>query len=124
MRRIATEAMQLGEDDAALCAYEAEHGLTVDEAVYHLDAYEHGGEAGLQAIRSPDIIPLEVARRAVRTAAEMLDARFQGRPSCRVTDEGTAIGVYGIRQGKSGEEYLFAICQLRLTVTSKQWHLC
>ncbi len=124
MRRIATDIMQLDqEDDDALYAYAAEHQLTVNEAVYYLNAYEFGGDAGLRAIRNPEIIPPEVARRAAKTVARILDDHFQGRMSFRITDEGTAIGVYEIQERMDGEKYLFAICQLRLTLDRNRWHL-
>lgn len=123
MRRIALDAMRFGDDDAAFYAYAAEHGLTVNEVVYYLNAYEVGGEAGLQALRAPDIIPPDLARQAIETIAAMLDERFQGRLPYRITDEGTAIVVSEIQQRMSGEKYLFPICQLRLTVASNQWHL-
>jgi hypothetical protein len=123
MRRIALDVMQLGDDDEAFYDYAAEHNLTVNEVVYYLNAYEAGGDAGLQAIRVPDIIPREVARRAIKTIAATLDDHFQGRLPYRITDEGTAIGIHEIKQRMSGEKYLFEICQLRLTVDSNQWHL-
>ena len=41
----------------------------------------------------------------------------------RITDEGTAIGVHEIRTRSNGEKYLFAICQLRVTLAGNQWHL-
>lgn len=124
MRRIATDIMQLDqEDDDALYSYAAEHQLTVNEAVYYLNAYQFGGDAGLRAIRNPEIIPPEVARSATRTVAGMLDDHFQGRMSFRITDEGTAIGVYEIQERTNGEKYLFAICQLRRTLDPHRWHL-
>lgn len=123
MRRIATELMQLDEDEAALYAYAAEHGLTVNEAVYYLNAYQYGGETGLQAIRNPDIIPADRARRAIKTVARMLDDHFEGLIPTRITDEGTAIGVNHIQQRMNGESFLFAICQLRLTLADNHWHL-
>ena len=123
MRRIALDAMRFVGDDAAFYAYAAEQKLTADEVAYYLTAYEAGGEAGLQALRTPDIIPPDVARQAIKTIAEILDKRFQGRLPYRITNEGTAIGIYEIQQRMSGEKYLFPICQLRLTVASNQWHL-
>jgi len=124
MRRIATDIMQLDqEDDDALYAYAAEHQLTVNEAVYYLNACQFGGDAGLRAIRNPEIIPPEVARRTAYTVAGMLDDHFQGRVPCRITDEGTAIGVCEIREGIDGPDYLFPICQLRLTRDPHRWHL-
>jgi hypothetical protein len=123
MRRIALDAMAFKDDDAAFYTYAEKNHLTVDEVVYYLNTYEYGGEAGLQAIHNPDIVTPEVARRAMKTVAQTFDAHFQGRLSYRITDEGTGIGVYQIQQRMSGEKYLFAICQLRLTVDSNQWHL-
>ncbi len=124
MRRIATDIMQLDqEDDDALYAYVAEHDLTVNEAVYYLNAYQFGGDSGLRAIRNPEIIPPETARRATKTVARMLDDHFQGRMSFRITDEGTAIGVYEIKEYEGEERYLFAICQVRLTLDRHRWHL-
>ena len=123
MRRIALDAIELRDDDAAFYDYADEHNLTVNEVAYYLNAYKAGGEAGLKAIRNPDIIPPDVARRAIKTIAKMLDAHFEGRLPYRLTDEGTAIGVYEIQQRRNGDKYLFAICQLRLTLASRQWHL-
>ena len=123
MRRIALDAIELRDDDAAFYAYADEHGLTVNEVAYYLNAYEAGGEAGLEAIRNPDIIPPDVARGAIKTITKMLDAHFEGRLPYRLTDEGTAIGVYEIQQRRNGDKYLFVICQLRLTLASRQWHL-
>jgi hypothetical protein len=123
MRRIALGAMGFRDDDAAFHTYAVEQGLTVNEVAYCLNAYEAGGEVGLQAIRNPDIIPPDVARMTMETIAAVLDGHFQGRLSYRLADEGTAIGVYEIQQRMSGEKYLFPICQLRLTTASNQWHL-
>ena len=69
MRRIALDAMEFGDDNAAFSTYTAEHNLTVNEVVYYLNAYEYGGEAGLRAIRNPDIIPPDVAGQAITTIA-------------------------------------------------------
>ena len=123
MRRIALDAMGFRDDDAAFHTYAVEQGLTVNEVAYYLNAYEAGGEVGLQAIRSPDVIPPDVARMAMETIAGVLEEHFQGRLSYRLTDEGMAIGVYEIQQRMSGEKYLFPICQLRLTTASNKWHL-
>jgi hypothetical protein len=123
MRRIALDAMEFEDDDAAFYDYADEHNLTVNEVAYYLNAYEAGGEAGLEAIRNPDIIPPDVARRAIKTIAKVLDAHFEGRLPYRLTDEGTAIGVYEIQQRRNRDKYLFPICQLRLTLASRQWHL-
>lgn len=123
MRRVAREAMDRGDDDAALQAYaEAKH-LTLNEIFYYWNAYESGGEAGLQAIHNPDIIPPEVARRAIKKIASKLEIHFEGELPYRLTDEGTAVGVYRIKQQMSGHQHLFPVCQLRLTVDSGQWHL-
>ena len=122
MRRIARDAMGLGDDGAAFDAYAEQHKHTVDEIVYYLNAYEAGGDEGLHALRAPDIIPLEVAHRARKTIAAMLEEWSPALPY-RTTDEGTAIGICEIQQRQSGEKYLFEICQLRLTVTSMHWHL-
>ncbi len=122
MRRIAQEAMQFGDDDAAFYAYADQHKLTLNEVVYYLNAYEAGGDVCLCALRAPDIIPPDVARRARKTIAAMLDEWSPDLPY-RITDEGTAIGVYEIRQRRSGDEYLFPVFQLRLTVASMHWHL-
>jgi len=123
MRRIALDALQFKEDNGAFYTYAARHDLTVDEVAYYLNAYESGGDAGLEAIRNPDIIPPDVARKAIKTIAATLDEHFQGRLPYRLTDEGTAVGVYEIQQRKNGEKYLFAICQFRLTLEGRQWHL-
>jgi hypothetical protein len=123
MRRIALDAMRLRDDDETFYAYADEHGLTVNEVAYYLNAYEAGGEAGLEAIRNPDIIPPDIARAAIKTIAGILDIHFEGQLPYRLTDEGTAVGIYEIQQRMNGDKYLFAICQLRLTLTSRQWHL-
>ena len=123
MRRIALDAMGFKDDDAAFYTYADEHNLTVNEVAYYLNAYEAGDEAGLEAVRNPDIIPPDVARQAIKTIAKMLDTHFEGRVPYRLTDEGTAIGVYEIQQRMNGDRYLFPICQLRLTLTTRQWHL-
>jgi hypothetical protein len=123
MRRIARDAMQFVDDDVAFHTYTAKHRLTMNEVVYYLNAYEYGGDAGLQAIRNPDIIPPDMARRAIKTIAALLDERFPEQPPCRITDEGTAIGVYEVQQRMNGDLYLFPICQLRLTLATRQWHL-
>ena len=56
MRHVALDALQF-EDDDAFYTYARDHHLTVDEVVYYLNAYEAGGDVGLEAIRNPDIIP-------------------------------------------------------------------
>jgi hypothetical protein len=124
MRQIAVEAQQLGDDWLAFEKFAAGHGLTVNEVVYYLNAYEYGGEAGLRAIHAPEIIPSDLARRAIKQIAETLDHYFQGRLPYRLTDEGIAIGLYEIKQRwRSQDKYLFAICQFRLTTDPNRWHL-
>jgi hypothetical protein len=121
MRRIARDAMKL--DDAGFYTYAAENDLTVNEVVYYLNAYEAGKDAGLQAIHNPDIIPADVARMAIEEIDETLKAHFEGRVPYRITDEGTAISVYHVQQRSDGKEYLFEVCQFRLTVEGAKWHL-
>lgn len=111
MRRIAQDAIGFGDDDAAFYAYADQHKLTVNEIVYYLNAYEAGGDEGLHALRAPDIIPPEVAHKARKTMAAMLE-EWSPNLSYRTTDEGTAIGVYQIQQR-----------QLRRTAASNHWHL-
>lgn len=122
MHRIALDAMEI-EEDHVLGSFAAARNLTVNEVVYYLNAYESGGEAGLWAIGNPDIIPPDLARDTIKTIGGLLDAQFEGRLPYRLTDEGTAIGVYEIQQRMNGEKYLFAICQLRLTLEKRMWHL-
>jgi hypothetical protein len=122
MRRIAQDAMRFGDDDAAFYDYAAQHKLTVNEVIYYLNAYEAGGDEALRALRAPDIIPPDVARRARKTIAAMLEAWSPDLPY-RITDQGTAIGVCEIQQRQSGDKYLFEICQLRWTAAGNHWHL-
>lgn len=121
MRRIALDALRF-EDDREFDTYADEHDLTVDEVVYYLNAYEAGDDEGLYALRAPDPIPPEIMQRAQKAIAAMLEERAPGMPY-RIVDEGTAIGVYEIRQRRSGDEHLFALFQLRLTRASMHWHL-
>jgi hypothetical protein len=121
MRRIALDARRF-EDDREFDTYADEHGLSVDEAVYYLNAYEAGGDEGLYALRAPGPIPPETMQRARRAIAAMLEERAPGMPY-RILDEGTAIGVYEVRRRMSGEAHLFALFQLRLTRASMHWHL-
>ena len=121
-RRIAQDAIRFGDDGAALYDYAAKHKLTVNEVVYYMNAYEAGGDVGLRALGAPDILPVDVADRARKTIAAMLAAWSPDLPY-RITDEGTAISVYEIRQRQNGDTHLFAICQLRWTAASNQWHL-
>jgi len=123
MRQVALDAMRLTDDDAAFYDYAAKHHYTVNEVAYYLNAYEYGGDEGLRAIHVPDIIELEAARRATKMIAKLLDEWYEGRLPYRITDEGTAIGVYEIQQRWDGEKFLFPVCQLRLTVASHHWHL-
>ena len=123
MRRIALDAMEFGDDDAAFYTYAAEHHLTANEVAYYLNAYEYGGEAGLRALHAPDIIPPDVARGAIKTIGATLDEHFRGRLPYRLTDEGTGIGIYEIQERSNGDKYLFPICQFRLTLDGRQWHL-
>jgi len=122
MRRIALDALQFEEDDD-FYTYAEHHDLTVNEVAYYLNAYEAGGDEGLEAIRNPDIIRPDVARMAIDTIVEMLDEHFEGRLPYRLTDEGTAVGLYEIQKRMNGDRYLFAICQLRVTLATRQWHL-
>jgi len=124
MRQIALEAQKLGDDWDAFGRYAAKHQLTVNEVVYYLNAYEYGGEAGLRAIHAPDIIPPDLAREAIKTIGKILDNHFQNGLPYRLTDEGTGIGLYEIQQRQqTGDKYLFPICQFRLTLADRQWHL-
>jgi hypothetical protein len=123
MHQIALDAIQFKDDDAAFYDYAEEHDLTVNEVAYYLNAYEYGGEVGLEAIRNPDIIPSDVARGAIKAIAKLLDQHFEGQLPYRLTDEGTGIGLYEIQQRRNGDRYLFPICQLRLTLAARQWHL-
>jgi len=122
MRQIALEAQTLAEDGEAFEDYADSRQLTVNEVVYYLNAYEYGGEAGLQAIHAPDIIPPDVARAAMKTIGKMLDEHLV--VPYRLTDEGTAIGLYEIQQRPhTGDKYLFPVCQFRVTLEPRQWHL-
>ena len=124
MRQIALDAMAFEEDDAeAFYDYAEEHDLTVNEVAYYLNAYEYGDDAGLEAIRNPDIIPPDVARMAIKAIAKMLDQHFEGQVPYRLTDEGTGIGLYEIQERQNGDKYLFPVCQFRLTLATRQWHL-
>ena len=124
MLQIAQDAQKFAEDEGpAYEAYAKRNKLTVNEIVYYLNAYMAGGIDGLQAIRNPDIIPAETTRRAIKTIEKTLAEHFAGYASLRITDEGTAIGVYEIQQRMDGEKYLFPDCQFRLTVEKGLWHL-
>lgn len=122
MRRIALDALGFQDDDGRFYSYAAEHGLTVNEVVYYLNAYEAGGDAGLRALVAPDILPPAVARHALRTIEKALRERFPGDDFYRLTDEGTAIGVYQIqKRWQTQERYLFPVCQFRRS--GNKWHL-
>jgi hypothetical protein len=124
MMRVAQDAVEFAEDEGlAFVDYAQKHGLTVNEVVYYLNAYEAGGIAGLQAIRNPDIISPDIAQDAVKFIAKMLKAGLGEQIPVRVTDEGTAIGVYQIQERSNGEKYLFPVCQFRLTLEEHMWHL-
>lgn len=123
MRRIALDALEFADDDDAFFSYAEQHGLTVNEVVYYLNAYEAGGDDGLRAIANPDILPADLARDAIKTIAAALDVHFEGRLPYRLTDEGTAVGVYEIQERRNGDKYLFAICQFRVTLEGRTWHL-
>jgi hypothetical protein len=105
MQRIALEAIELGDAPWAFHEYAREQGLTVNEVVYYLNAYEYGGVAGLEAIRNLDIIPLDVARGAIEAIGAALDAHFEWPLSYRLTDEGTGIGVYQIQERMNGDRF-------------------
>lgn len=122
MRRVALDALEFKDDDR-FYTYAEEHHLTVNEVAYYLNAYEYGGEPGLRAIHVPDIIPPDVARGALKTIAATLETHFDGGPPLRLTDEGTGLGVYEIQERQNGDKYLFAVCQLRLTLDGRLWHL-
>jgi len=64
-----------------------------------------------------------MARVAIKTIAKILDAHFEGKLPYRLTDEGTAVGLYEIQERMNGDRYLFAICQFRVTLANDQWHL-
>ncbi len=124
MRQIALEAQALGDDGDAFETNAARRHLTVNEVVYYLNAYQYGGEAGLRAIHAPDIIPPDMAQASIKTISKILDDHFAGRVPYRLTDEGTAIGLYEIQQrSHTGDKYLFPICQFRVSLEPRQWHL-
>ncbi len=68
------------------------------------------------------------ARRAIADAFSAGDAASEVsiwqfmREHIASVDHST-VGVYEIQQRMNGEKYLFAICQLQLTIASNQWHL-
>ena len=123
MRSIALEVAAFIDDTDELERYARQHGLTINELVYYFNAFEYGGDEGLEAIRNPDIIPERIAYEAVKIAAKTLGDFLAPYNACRVTDEGTAIGVYQIQTRANGDRYLFPTCQLRLTLESAHWHL-
>lgn len=119
MRQIVQEVTPIIDDDWELEQYAHRHHLTINEIVYYFNAYEYGSDVGLEAIRSPDIIPPDVARQALKTIGKAL----QDYGPLRLTDEGTGLGVYQIQQRANGDRYLFPVCQFRLTLKDRKWHL-
>jgi len=124
MERIALDALEFADDEGpAFEVYARKHTLSVNEVVYYLNAYENGGLAGLHAIRNPDIIPPEAAQNATKVIRKMLSTGIDERVPLRMTDEGTAIGVYEIQQRTNGDRFLFPTCQFRLSIAENMWHL-
>ena len=121
MRQIALDALKL--DDQGFYTYARKHKIPINKIVYYFNVYEAGGDVGLQAVRAPDIIPPEVARRAIRIITKAVDRFLEDRIPFRVTDEGTGIGVYEIWQRMDSDIFLFAVRQFRLTLATHQWHL-
>ncbi len=68
---------------------------------------------------NPDIILPDAARQALKTIGKAL----QEYGPLRLTDEGTGLGVYQIQQRANGDRYLFPVCQFRLTLKGRKWHL-
>jgi hypothetical protein len=62
MRRIALDAMEFKDDDGAFYTYADEHGLTVNEVAFYLNAYEYGGDAGLQVIRNKTFLHFSASK--------------------------------------------------------------
>lgn len=126
MRRIATDVESFIDDDdtSDLERYARQQQLTINEIVYYANAYEYGGDEGLAAIRNPDIIPEDMARNGVKLITKIIGDFLAAYNVCRLTDEGTALGVYEIQTRMNGDRYLFAVCQFRLTLESGHWHLC
>jgi hypothetical protein len=121
MREIALAVEPIVDEIDALVAYASRKQLTINEVVYYLNAWEYGGDAGLEALRNPEILTTERARRAAKQVEKALtDAGFT---RMRVTDEGTAIGVYEIMTRSNGDYFLMPCCQLRWTSAGNLWHL-
>lgn len=119
MHQVVRDVTPIIEDTWKLEQYAARHHLTINEIIYYFNAYEYGGDDGLEAIRNPDIIPPDVARGALKT----IDKALQGYGPLRLTDEGTGLGVYQIQQRLNGDRFLFPVCQFRLTLNGAKWHL-
>ena len=121
MKRIVLDVTPFVDDTEALEQYARDKQLTINEIIYYFNAFEYGGDDGLQAIRNPDIIPEDLARQAIRQIEKTL--AHAGAASYRLTDEGTAIGVYQIMTRSNGDRYLEPVCQLRVTLATRHWHL-
>lgn len=119
MRQIVGDVTPLIDDTWELEQYARQHHLTINEIVYYFNAYEAGGDDGLEAIRNPDIIPPDVAQQALKTIGRTL----ADYGPLRLTDEGTRLGVYQIQQRMNGDRFLFPICHFRLTAQGTKWHL-
>ncbi len=109
MQQIALDVAPLIDDVDALEQYARREQLTVNELVYYCNAYEYGGDEGLEAIRNPDIIPADIARHAIRQIDKILTKA--GAVPYRLTDEGSAVGVYQIMTRSNGDRYLQPVCQ-------------
>lgn len=72
MRRIGQEVTPISDDTSQLEQHAHWYHLTINEIVYHSNAREYGGDKGLEQIRNSDIIPLDVARRALKTIGRSL----------------------------------------------------
>ena len=123
LQRVVSDVLPLRDDVAALNAYAAQNHLQLDDLVLFSDAWEFGGDEGLKALLHPDILPSRVARRTCTQIRNLLTVHFAARRDFRITDEGTAIGVYHIRYHNTGMAYLHPIAQLRATLPTRHWHL-
>lgn len=123
LQRVVSDVLPLRDDVDALNNYAAQHHLTVDDLIMFSDASEFGGNEGLKALVHPDILPQRVARRAATQVRNLLTIHFASRRDIRITDEGTALGVYHIRYHNTGLVYLHPIAQLRATLPTRHWHL-
>ncbi|MFC1879445.1 hypothetical protein ACFLZW_05985 [Chloroflexota bacterium] len=103
MERIAKDALEFADGPGpAYDDYAIKHHLNINEIVYYLNAYESSSVYGLEAIRNPDIIPPDYARQKVKVVTRSLESKISCIP-LRITDEGTAIGVYQINQIRDGQ---------------------